>query len=159
MSNKAAYHHITQSHGNCFILLAAHISELEYLTVFVTQHACSVRISRLSQSWRRNASPRQCERSRDKSRIQCPDCQVVACSTLRHISTCISIAVCVHLALSRTMLPPPPPNDCGNNKDGSFLLRRERLDGRTAAVEPKRQMCPCRCVCVHLSLRLEPWDG
>lgn len=55
MSNKGAYHHITQLHDSCFILLAAQKCIAKDCDSLVTQEMCSLRIVTLSQSYGRNA--------------------------------------------------------------------------------------------------------
>ena len=127
------------------------------MTLFTTQQASALRISRLGQSCRRNASTGTL---RGAGKLQepgsmCEYGQVAPRSTLRHTSTSIPIAACARLALSWTTLPPPPPSDraitwsfprscCGERGSNGLI-------GTKAAVEPKGKWVPAvlhgRCLC------------
>ena len=74
---------------------------------------------------------------------------MVACSTLRHISTSSSIARCVRLAMSRTTLPclpPPPPTDRGIDRTVPAAAR-ERAGRHEGGCGAERQMAPATCLC------------
>lgn len=84
--------------------------------------------------------------------------QVAPCSTLRHMSTSFSIAICAPLASSRTALPPPPPNDRGIDRIVPAAAR-ERAGRHEGGCGAERQMGPCdvaRCLCPPEPFALNP---
>lgn len=91
--------------------------------------------------------------ARAESNVQNGQLLLAPCSTLRQISTCISIAVCVHLAVSPSTLRISHHRSTGEQHlvDRSCCGQKGST-ARSRAVEPERQMCPCDA-CVHLSPR------